>query len=370
MRRAPLAVGLAVIVGCASILDIPRLEPPAGGVDGGIDSSDGGSCQAEGVTNLTVAPRSVLVALDETDAYFTRSAAPPQSAILRCSKCGCKEPTTVVGGLANAAAIAVDDRYVFWTEGELGGSLNRVDKSDPTKRKQITGWVSPYGVTVDADFVYWTVIGGDDLSSAGVYRATKDLGAVTRLAKTADSPDNIIPYGIAVDDTYVYYTLASNLNEGNSALPCDGESGTVRRVRKDGGLQVSTTIAKGQACPIAIALSELEVYWVNLGAGTEASSGSLWTAPKAGGPAKRLADKIGRPTSLALHAGRLTWTAPGFRRIDSCRAPDCSGLATLADDPTNPSGVSADGSGIYWVTLGRDAQLFQDGAERRAPAPP
>ena len=246
-----------------------------------------------------------------------------------------------------------------------------MDKRDPTQRQQIAGQESPIGVAVDATHVYWTVIGGgpQGVATAGVYRARKDdLGEVTRLAKSDKLPANIVPYAIAVDETHVYYTTAPDLDDQSPDVPCTDKLGTIRRVAKAGGLQASTVVATGQACPLGLALSDDAIYWVNLGAG-RALSGSLWTKPKTGGAPTQLAGALGRPTSLSFSAGRLTWNAPGNQRIETCTAPACADLATLASGQLNPSGVTADSSGIYWMVLGTAAQNFTDGALRRTSSP-
>ena len=181
---------------------------------------------------------------------------------------------------------------------------------------------------------------------------------------------DLIPYAIAVDDKDVYYTTAPDIDEQSSEKPCTNTFGTVRRVSKTGNLQVSTVVASGQACPIGLALGEDAVYWANLGAG-QALSGSVWRKPKVAdaGTELRLANNVGRPTSLVFQAGRLAWNVPASQRVESCTAPTCSDLKTLANEQLNPSGLSADDSGIYWVVLGTPAQNFTDGALRRASLP-
>ncbi len=99
-----------------------------------------------------------------------------------------------------------------------------------------------------------------------------------------------------------------------------------------------------------------------------ALAGSLWTKPN-GAPAKELQKDLGRPTSLALRQGRLFWNVPASRRIESCVTPGCVAIDDVATSQLNPSGVTADVSGIYWVVLGTTAQNFSDGALRRASAP-
>jgi hypothetical protein len=373
---ASLVVVVAVIVGCASIIDIPDLQPPPAGA--GSEAGAEGGAEAACVSStdavtLTVTPRGVHTALDETDVYFTRGDPPRDSAILRCAKCGCDKATELVK-LTQPGGIAVDDRYVFWTENPgMSGSLNRIDKRDPTNKMQIANLETPIGVAVDADSVYWTVIGGGPMgvATAGVYRARKsDLGAVTFLVRTDDIDGNLVPYAVAVDETHVYYSTAPDLNDQDALQPCKGSTGQVRRVLKNGpALQRGETIASGQPCPLGLALGGDAVYWANLGAGT-ALAGSIWTAGKTRNTPVKLAGGLGRPTSVSFHGGRLAWNVPASQRVESCTPPACTDLATLAGTQLNPSGMSADGSGIYWMVLGTPAQNFRDGALRRAPGPP
>jgi hypothetical protein len=377
MKRVPIAsvLVLSILAGCAAIVDLPELQaPPAGQQsDSGSDAdASEAACNVPGLTNLAVTPRGLHTALDDTDVYFARADPPRDSAILRCSKCGCDKPTELAT-LNQPGGVAVDDRYVFWTDTQDNGSINRLDKKDPSVRQQVAGQESPLGVAVDDQFVYWTVIGGGPkgVATAGVYRAKKDdLSGVTRLAKSADLPDNIVPYAIAVDETYVYYTTAPDLNDQDAKVPCLDSFGTVRRVLKTGGLQPSEVVASKQPCPVGLALGPDAIYWVNLGVGT-ALAGSLWTRPKAAGAGTQLLDSLGRPTSLAFHGGRLSWDVPASGRIETCAAAGCSNdtVKTLASEQHNPSGVSADDSGIYWVALGTATENFADGALRRTSTP-
>lgn len=374
MRRAPqlalLVAGVAAVAGCAALIEINDLSPPAGGAatDAG-DAGAGDPCSTPGLTNLTVTPRALHIALDDTDVYFAKGDPPSDSAILRCSKCGCTEPTVLVSKQYQPGAIAVDADYVFFTDTQEAGSLTRFSKKDPSDRKQIAPLESPIGVAVDADYVYWTVIGGGPLgvASAGVFRAKKDLTEVTRLAKAAELPDDIVPYAIAVDDTHVYYTTAPDLVE-NSQEPCNADYGTIRRVPKTGGLHTSEKLATRQPCPLAIAIDSDAVFWTTLAVGS-ALGGSVRTSPKAGGQERKLADGQGRPTSVAIHRGRLTWNVPGSQRIVSCTMPECADPTTLASAQGNPSAVRADDTGIYWSTFGTTPLNFTDGALRRVSPP-
>lgn len=396
MRRALVASAFAVaaLAGCAALIDINHYDPPpapeadadvdvdagppdtgpieAGAPDACILTPDGGAQM------LAATPLAVHLALDETDVYYGHSDPPRDSAILRCSKCGCQTPQQLAK-LAQVGGLAVDDSFVFYTDYTETGSLNRLDKKT-LEVQQIPNQISPFGVAVDGTYVYWTVIGSSDITTAGIWRAQKvDLGNATQLAKTQEDPDNVIPYAIAVDDTYVYYTTTPDLLDGNTVTPCmDNEAGpshgTVRRVPKNATPPVveGETLATAQPCPVGLAVDNSTVYWLNLGAGA-ALNGSVWSVPK-GGPSsagQQLIDGLGRPNTLALHAGRLYWPSPGYQRIETCLPAGCKdNVVTLSSRESNPADVAADDSAVYWVDVGTVANLFGDGALRRAPSPP
>lgn len=388
MKRAPLAAAgvLLVLAGCASILDIPELEaPPSGALaEGGAESASGDACAPPTApTRLTVAPRALRTAVDDKDVYFTRGGGARDNAILRCSKCGCTEPSEVAGMLGyQPAGIAVDEKYVFWTDSSEQaiamhrGSLNRVAKDDLNQR-QTFEQIVPFAVTSDEEFVYWTVIGDDNISTSGIWRARKsDFTDPTRLARVNELPDNLVPYAIAVDATHVYYTTTPDLDETDSKAPCKSYDdaggavfGTVRRVLKRGpALQKSEVLATGQACPVGLALSGDAVFWSNLGInGSE--TGSVWTRPKNGDLAKQLVPNVGRPTSLVFHTGRVVWNDPFQMKIESCTPPACTDFAKVATAQQNPSGLGTDGTSVYWAVLGDVGLAFANGGVWRAPVP-
>lgn len=371
MRRSATATLLfALSASCAAIIDIPELRAPDAPADAGADA-----CAATGATNLVVTQRAIHTAPDATDVYFTRLDPPTNSAILKCGKCGCDTPIEVVKKIGSPGALAIDADAIYWTESSLiTGTVNRVSKSDPTQKIRIAPLEQPFAIALDETFIYYTVLGGETVASlqgAGVWRAKKaDLTERTQLVKTDAKPtaDNILPYAIAVDATHVYFTQAPNLTQ-KADNPCDGAKGVVRRVRKDGAaLQSPETLATGQACPVAIVVSDSAVSWATFGVGN-ASAGSIFTMTKNGGAPVLLAQEQGRPTSMALRNGRIVWNTPANQKVVSCSLPACDDLDEVGSAQLNPSGVSADASGIYWAVLGTVAQNFTDGAVRRASPP-
>gem|GEM_PF-7002663 len=372
MRRASLALLAALVAGCAALIDINDLEAPTGvaAIDAGAEA---GCVAGREPTNLLVTPRGLRTALDATDVYFTY-AYPGQGQIRRCAKCGCTEPAIVAAGITAVGGLAVDDTAIYWTDTDTAGSINRADKAGGGNKKTLPA-DGAIGVAVDERYVYWTVIGSEanNLRNAGVWRANKeDLSSPIKLTSATTLPDNLIPYAIAVDDAAVYYTTAPDVDDTDETNPCkqyddSGASyGTVRRIDKSTANQRSTVLVSGQPCPLALAASEGALFWANLGT-TGAFDGSVWTSAKNGTGARLLAGKQGRPTSVVVREGHVAWSSPASQSVVACTvASGCQDLLPLAIDQANPSGLSADESGVYWVALGTPNQTFLDGALRRA----
>lgn len=391
MRRALFGIPLLFVVGCAALIDINEYSVPDAADDAGPDVADAApptdasppdvfdaACgPATMVQNLTRSPEGVRLAVDDENVYFAHGEVNAQNGkIYRCSKCGC-DAGEEVADLNNPSSLAVDDTGVYFTDSVVAGSVGRLDKKTLGVMK-IDSQVQPITVITDANYIYWSVLGsGSDLSTAGVWRANKsDLGSPTRLAATQSERD-VAPYGLATDDTYLYFTTAPDIDNSDPNEPCKlvppetMPIGTVQRVLKGGGpMQTPDVLATNQACPVSLAVDDSRLYWLTLGLGTELNGqlSSLPKTPDAGAP-KPLVTGIGRGTSLSLYAGRLAWTSPADFSVKTCPVADCSKPFTLSTPEANPAAITADSTGIYWVTTGTAGMLFQDAFLRRAPAP-
>jgi hypothetical protein len=103
---------------------------------------------------------------------------------------------------------------------------------------------SAFDLHVDASSAYW--IDGEKIMSV-----TKAGGGSP--IEVARAPDPIT--AIALDDTDVFFVVRGT-----------GANGRVVRVAKTGG--ELTTLASGQANPLAIALDRDRVYWTTFGTST------------------------------------------------------------------------------------------------------
>ncbi len=121
-----------------------------------------------------------------------------------------------------------------------------------------------------------------------------------------------------------------------------------------------TTLASGQD-PRGIALDAANVYWTNLGSGTD---GTVMSVPIGGGSPVTLVSGQNLPGVLAVDATRVYWTIfsdpAGYGAV--MMAPLGGGPATeLASGQYQaPTSIAVDNAGVYWTDA--DPRAISDGA--------
>jgi hypothetical protein len=224
--------------------------------------------------------------------------------------------------IADATAVfgvAVDGRYIYWTNGGGGVGRANLDGSDPTTVTSpfipSADTSGPAGVAVDGQHIYWA-----NFNAGGIGRANLDGSDPTTVASPfIPSADTSGPYGVAVDGRHIYWA-----NE---------RVGGIGRANLDGSNP--TTVASpfipsaDTSTPAGVAVDGRHIYWANAAGG------------------------IGRAN---LDGSDPTTVASPF--IPSA-------------DTSTPAGVAVDGQYIYWANAsGGIGRANLDGSDPTTVASP
>jgi hypothetical protein len=214
------------------------------------------------------------------------------------------------------ADLAVDDTSVYWLESNaMGGtSVRKAPAAGGASTELATSPASPANLVIDANNVYFTDYAG---GTSTLWRVAIAGGGASMLTS------------FAADST----RLADLATDGQSVYWASHAAGAIRAVMVDGG--APTDVATGQAGPLALAIDADAVYWLNEGTG---GVGSVMRAPKAAGPAMKLAD-----VSVADINGAIAVNATSvYVRAGPLDAPNLIRVPLTGGAPT-PLGVQADG---------------------------
>jgi hypothetical protein len=303
-------------------------------------------------------------------------------------------PTTEGIELANHQAgpefIAVDDRFVYWTNFQDDGVMKiakdgaglpiEISRNDRGENK---------GIAVDDTAVYW---GGTSL-----YKQVKSTGDIQRFNFNSTLVYNLLPIGgriYWIDDGKSSIQLKSMKSDGTDvqaigpaetqafSLVRDGSSGFIGRFKLDADdVGQIDTIPLGGGSPSLFARTRFIwkiatdahfVYWME-----GKTVGAIKKKPKTGGDEIMLTQgiDIARPQSLAADDSSLYWTelgaGPGQGAVG--KVSKAGGDAHLiATHQIVPQAIAVDGEFAYWVNFGptnngtiRKIRKSPDGLPRR-----
>ena len=226
-------------------------------------------------------------------------------------------------------AAASDGTRIYWVAGDAVMSAPIAGGAPTTAASNLA---YPAAVAVDATHVFWVDAGG------AVMKAPKAGGAAVTIVSGVATIGTAM--GMAVDDTDIYWTRAVTKISSNQVL------GSVMKVAKTGG--APTTIAADQESPWSIALTKDTVVWTNYAMWTSGSMGAIRKAPKSGGAVVTIAS-ADHPAGLATDGNSVFWS--DWSKGTVMKAPLAGGApTTLANGETNPLGVAADATDVYWTT--------------------
>jgi len=169
------------------------------------------------------------------------------------------DPNFIRLGGGNATSVAVDDSHIYWAN-KRGGTIGRasLDGTDVDPFFIVTPYNSatragqpvpgPYGVGLDANYVYWT------------NTAPSGEGMIGRLALNGRTPPSQRfiagldrPAGIAIGPRHIYWANNS-----------DTASGSIGRADLNGQGVNASFLPLDSASPVGVAIGANHIYWTAL----------------------------------------------------------------------------------------------------------
>lgn len=250
------------------------------------------------------------------DATNATDALPQDASGDACVTCG--DPATVISGLTQAAAIAVDDANVYWTEG------NRI------RACTVTGCKTPKTLAISAA----TALASD---GAFLYWGDATTGSIVRCATTGcTTPETLAsnqPYlqGPSFDGTTLAWATLSIADLKSTLHACEPSACASPRV-----------LATGQDGVYALGLASLTgvVAWRTSGPLRACPASTTCADPTS------LASTAG-PGHLAAGGGMAVWETRE-RTIVSCSLAGCQGMPRVIGTSAAPGAVATDGILVAW----------------------
>ncbi len=200
------------------------------------------------------------------------------------------QPASIVAEVSGArsdfARLAVDGQNGYWATTTPAGVWYAPLASNHIAALPLAGGsaketvVSPYGVAVDSDHVYWADEGGGFIKRRALASLGQDI-----LADLVWSEASV--HDITVDAKNVYFTTSD---------------GFVRYIVKDGSTK-AVTLASSQTNAESIVVDDQYVYWT-----IYAANGTVNRVPKTGGNVEPLASGQNYPYSITQDCDTIYWT--------------------------------------------------------------
>jgi sugar lactone lactonase YvrE len=292
-----------------------------------------------------------------------------------CANGNC-QPLTMKPGQAFPHLIALDEQFVYWTNGgaDIGnGSVMRVRKDGTAQRTLASGGKKPRGIALDGDYVYWS-----DGVDGSLHRAQKHVEESDEPLWTNGTDTEPGDGDVLIHDSKVYWThergglvRRANLDGSNAMAVASGQPSPKELAALGGFLYFTVSDAKtlrrvplaGGTVEAISAPADDDFPPVAYGSGIVESAGVLfyressWGIGRAGRVVRfdpvadtfmLLANAAGA-AGVAVDAEHAYFTSPEDSTIG--RAPrDPGETEVLVTLQTMAFGIAVDDEAVYWTT--------------------
>jgi hypothetical protein len=318
-----LYVGTALVaVSCNAFVDLSTLRGEGGassssaGTGGAVASSSSTGAGATGGGDCNGAD---LTQDDENCGVCNHSCLGGACIASHCA------PVILAGSLMTPVGVAVDAQAVYWTEHE-GNRVMALTHGEADPKPVVEGELGPMHLTVHEGYLYWVT--DSDQSTTGT------MGEVVRYDLTVAQRQTLYTgvdlTGVAAGGGYVYWSE---------------RGGTVRRGPRDGTQPAVTLISTNLLGPEDIELVGRELFiadeYASLIHRFDLTNMNL----------TQYAGNVPDPVALAIDG---TTVFVSDQRTGRVLMGDTSGGASLepiASDPSGPTGIAVDVTAVYWASV-------------------
>lgn len=257
--------------------------------------------------------------------------------------------------------ITVDATYVYWTN-SISGEVMKIKLDGTGQTTVATGQGAPLALTIDNGYLYWVSYSVD-----GVMRKTPLAGGALIDIIDAPTARDVVVHGSTVFWTREPDDIQSVPVDG---LPEGGAAGLLSANQLTNGIAVDATnvywvnrqdgyikkcdhdltnetpLSIGNV-PWDVAIDDTNIYWSERGIAS--AEGKVIRANKADGAGLvELATGLARPEGIAVDATHLYWASSGDGTIN--KVPIAGGAPVIiATGQVQPENLAVDGTHVYWT---------------------
>jgi hypothetical protein len=177
-------------------------------------------------------------------------------------------PTSILDGASLVTFLRLDGTTLYFVDtgaGPQNGQIGALVLGQHTPTTLADALARPHHLGGDADTLYF---------------ATEGDGHVRSVPKATTGGDTLAygqqgPYGVALDETSLYWT---NRAADPTTDACTGTDGSLMAMSLT--KRIPVVLAEGLRCPMAIAVDDSGVYWVEYGADSPVGTGAVKALPK------------------------------------------------------------------------------------------